>query len=54
MLVFGWQQYSIDQTFGRVSEPLTGWASDGSSDAGASEDYSEEETGEESADEEEE
>ena len=50
VLFLCYQQYSVDTTFGRVSEPTFGWPSDGSSDSG---DYAAEEeaTEEESSDE---
>lgn len=50
VLFLCYQQYSVDTTFGRVSEPTFGWPSDGSSDSG---DYAAEEeaTEEASADE---
>ncbi len=63
VLFLCYQQYSIDTTFGRVSEPTFGWPSDGGSDGGdvaadeeATEEDAEEETSgdeEESSDEEE-
>ena len=57
VLYLAYQQYSIDTTFGRVSEPTFGWPAEGSDDAAvaAEEETSEEEEGgeEEESDEEE-
>lgn len=48
-LYFCFQQYTVDTTFGRVSEPTFGWPSDGSESAEAADE--EEATEEASADE---
>ena len=55
VLYFCFQQYSIDTTFGRVSEPTFGWPSDGSDsgDAAADEEAAEEEPADEEGGEEE-
>ena len=56
VLFLCYQQYSVDTTFGRVSEPTFGWPSDGSSDSGnyaAEEEATEEESSDEGGEEEE-
>lgn len=52
-----YQQYSVDTTYGRVSEPTFGWPADGSSDSGdvaAEEEATDEEAAEDEGGEEEE
>lgn len=52
VLFLCYQQYSVDTTFGRVSEPTFGWPSDGASDSGdiaAEEEATEEESSDEAA-----
>lgn len=56
-LFFVYQQYSVDTTFGRITEPTFGWPADGSeggSDAAVEEEATEEEAADEEGGEEEE